>query len=102
MSESSYYLAVRIDLDDSLPIASELENRNNVEEALDAYRLGKCLGAGVGMGQMDFGYEVDDVPAAKAAIQSIMRLYFPNRAYTIDVSDVEPEPTPNSSLDLNR
>jgi hypothetical protein len=83
-----------ISLEVTMPIAStwptreELAARNAVEQALIAAPVGKCTGAGGGMGQMHLTYRVDEessVPAARAVIDEAMKTHMPNFQYQIRV-----------------
>jgi hypothetical protein len=78
----------------TIPIAStwpnreELVARNAVEQALMASPVGKCTGAGSGMGQMHLTYRVDDesrVPAARAVIDEAMKTHMPDSQYQVRV-----------------
>ena len=62
-------LEITIPIASTWPTREELNAQNAVESALVPVGIGKCTGAGGGMGQMDLTYRVDDdtqVPAAQA------------------------------------
>jgi hypothetical protein len=87
-----------IALEITMPIAStwpnreELAARNAVEQALMASPVGKCTGAGGGMGEMHLTYRVDDesrVAAGRAVIDEAMKTHMPGSQYQIRVHPEE-------------
>ena len=67
------------------PSTAESARRNHVIERLDATGIGKCIGAGGGMGKMDFLYRVVDEVTAREAITAVMREVMPDAPFTIRV-----------------
>ncbi len=81
-------LEITIPIASTWPTREELNARNAVESALVAAGIGKCTGAGGGMGQMDLTYRVDDdtqVPAAHALIAGAMKNHMPGLEYQVRV-----------------
>jgi len=85
-----------VTLEITIPIASpwptreDLIARNAVEAALKVTSVGRCTGAGGGMGQMDLAYCVDDtakIPAARAVIDDAMKAHMPSFKYQIRYAD---------------
>ena len=82
------YLEIEIPIASTWPTREELQARNTVEAALDAAAVGKCTGAGGGMGQMDLTYRVDKesaVATARVAIDEAMKLHMPAFKYQVRV-----------------
>ncbi len=82
---------VDIPVDGDWPSAADMEARNAVIDALDEQKIGVFVGAGGGMGAMDFSYNVSDADAAKKIIEELLTKHLPNREYTLDVSDTDDE-----------
>jgi hypothetical protein len=83
-------LEIRMPIASTWPSREELAARNAVEQALIASSVGKCTGAGGGMGQMHLTYRVDDdssVPAARAVINEAMKTHMPNFQYQVRVHE---------------
>lgn len=53
------------------PSPDELAARNAAMASLDEVGIGTRIGAGGGMGEMDYSYRVTDEPAARSAIERI-------------------------------
>jgi hypothetical protein len=80
-------ISVTIPCATTWPTSEELSARNAAMKEVDAAAIGKCTGAGGGMGEMDFCYRVDDEFAARTAIEQAMKKHFPNTPYRIKASD---------------
>ncbi len=81
-----------IALEITMPIASEwpsregLFARNAVESDLIVAAVGKCTGAGSGMGKMHLSHRVNnesEAPAARAAIDEAMKKHMPGVQYEV-------------------
>jgi len=78
-------LSVTIPAAGTWPTADELAARNAVTRALDAAGIGTCIGAGGGLGEMDFSYEVCDESTARRAIDSAIQKHMPGVKYDVRV-----------------
>lgn len=83
------HLFVSIPVASTWPSSDELVARNTVTDALEADGIGTCTGAGGGLGEMDFSFEVSDESAARASIAASMARHMPAATFRITV--MEPE-----------
>ena len=89
-SEDKVYLSVEMPISgETFPNPAELKARNKIIDALDKRRIGKFIGAGGGMGAMDFSYVVSDEEAARAAIAEAVAKYLPGVEYTVEVGSAD-------------
>jgi hypothetical protein len=81
-----------VELEITIPVASkwpsrdELKARNAVEDALNQSAVGKCSGAGGGMGEMDLTFRIADqtaLPAARAVIDQAMNTHMLGVEYRV-------------------
>jgi hypothetical protein len=78
-----FCLEITIPIASTWPSRDELAARNTVEHALKSASIGKCTGAGGGMGQMHLTYRVTDESAARAAIAEAMKAHMPSFQYSL-------------------
>ena len=78
---------VTIKVAQTWPSSKDLAARNAITDALNAAQIGKCTGAGGGMGEMDFSYQVVDESIARDSIVSTMQSIMPSAEYQISSSD---------------
>lgn len=76
-------LTVTIKLAETWPSPKELAARNSVTDALDAAKIGKCIGAGGGMGEMDFAYDVTDESFARNEVTTAMQTLMPGSQFQV-------------------
>jgi hypothetical protein len=87
---SKTYLEVEIPLaGDGFPSRQELAARNKITDELDRRKIGGFVGAGGGMGAMDFSYLVEDEAAARRVIEEVIKRVLPQAQYTIEASSGE-------------
>jgi hypothetical protein len=87
---SKVYLSVEIPISgDGFPNPKELKARNAIIDELDKKRIGKFIGAGGGMGAMDFSYVVEDEARARADITAAVKRRLPDAEFTIEVSSAD-------------
>ena len=83
-------LKVTMPIASTWPTREELAARNAVEETLMASPIGKCTGAGGGMGEMHLTYSVESesfIADAHAIIDEAMKRHIPNSPYEIRVHE---------------
>ena len=85
-----FALEITIPIASTWPTREELAARNRVEAELMSATIGKCTGAGGGMGQMHLTYRVDNValiPAARVLVEEAMKKHMPNFEHHIAVHE---------------
>jgi len=88
--ENKVYLSVEIPLaGDGFPSEKELNARNKITDELDRRKLGQFVGAGGGMGAMDFSYIVTDEPQARQTITEVVKRILPGKEFAIEASSAE-------------
>jgi hypothetical protein len=89
-SGEKVYLSVEIPVaGDGFPNEAELNARNKIIDELDRRKLGDFVGAGGGMGAMDFSYIVSDEPQARQMINEVVRKILPGKEFAIEASSAE-------------
>lgn len=71
------------------PTAGELDARNKIIDELDRKKLGHFVGAGGGLGAMDFSYVVEDEARARQLIADAVKRFLPQAAFSIDVEPAD-------------
>jgi hypothetical protein len=69
---------------EGFPSPAELKARNAIIDSLDQQRIGRFVGAGGGMGVMDFSYVVENEQQARDAIAAAIKRRLPDAAFTIE------------------
>ena len=89
-SVGKVYLSVEIPLSgDGFPNPAELKARNQITDELDKKRIGVFVGAGGGMGAMDFSYVVEDEQRAREEITAVIKKRLPDARFTIEASSAD-------------
>jgi hypothetical protein len=89
-SAGKVYLSVEIPLSgDGFPNPAELKARNQITDALDKQRIGVFVGAGGGMGAMDFSYVVEDEQLARDRISAAIKKRLPDARFTIEAGSAD-------------
>jgi hypothetical protein len=89
-SVSKICLSVEIPLSgDGFPNPAELKARNQITDALDKQQIGVFIGAGGGMGAMDFAYVVEDEQRAREQIAAAIKRRLPDAHFTIEASSAD-------------
>ena len=68
------------------PTREELILRNAITDSLESLGIGTFTGAGGGMGEMDFSFQVHDVPAFHVAVETAMQSHLPGAKFCVRVS----------------
>ena len=80
-------LSVLIPIATTWPTAIDLAARDTIIDALSTAKIGKCTGAGGGMGEMDFSFDVSDLAVSTASIHAIMKTLMPEALYRVHTSE---------------
>jgi hypothetical protein len=88
------YVSVNITLKDpeannGFPTSAELDARNKITDQLDRQKLGHFVGAGGGLGAMDFSYVVEDEARARQLINEAIQRHLPGAQFEIDVGPAD-------------
>lgn len=78
--------AVTVETDRRQPSAREINNRNAVIQQLADQNLGKFLWSGVGVGCIDFAFEVHDERRARPVVAKAMFNHLPGSKYSIETA----------------
>jgi hypothetical protein len=81
------HLFVTIPIAETWPTPEDLASRDAAVDALTAAKVGNCRGAGGGMGEMDFSFQVSDESFARSETHRVMSQFFAGREYRVTVSD---------------
>jgi hypothetical protein len=85
-AESKLHLMVNIPIaGDGFPNEDELNARNKIIDELDRRKFGHFVGAGGGMGAMDFSYVVTDEQAARQMVSEVIGRILPRKEFSIEV-----------------
>jgi hypothetical protein len=71
---------------------NEFDIRNQLIDELDARGFGKFVGAGSGLGTMDFSFHVENEPAARQLLAQVIGDIAPEVNYTVDIAEDCPLP----------
>lgn len=89
-TENKLHLMVNIPVaGEGFPNEAELNARNKIIDELDRRRFGHFIGAGGGMGAMDFSYVVTDEQAARQMVSEVIGRVLPHKEYTIEVEPAD-------------
>jgi hypothetical protein len=78
-------ISVEIPVEGDWPSAEDMDARNAVIDELDESGFGEFVGAGGGLGAMDFQYDVADAEQAKRQVAEVMQRHLPGRVYAVRV-----------------
>ena len=80
-------VSVHIPLATTWPTREEIAARDKVTDALNSNGIGKMTGAGGGMGEMDFSFQVADESTARSEIDRAMHEHMPGAVYRVRVTE---------------